>query len=45
MSFMFFSKQFHASQVKEAVAVMKESEQDDISQILKPVEKGEENVR
>lgn len=44
MSFMFFSKQFQAHQVKEAVAIMKESEQDAVSQGLKPLDKGEENV-
>ena len=45
MSFMFFSKQFQTHQVKEAVAVMRESEKDDSSQVLKPLAKGEENVR
>lgn len=44
MSFMFFSKQFQTRQIKEAVAIMQESEQDDVSQVLKPVPKGEENV-
>ncbi|CAN0008101.1 unnamed protein product [Scytosiphon promiscuus] len=44
VSFMFFSKQFQTRQIKEAVAIMQESEQDDVSQILKPVPKGEENV-
>lgn len=45
MSFMFFSRQFHSSQVKDAVATMNESEQDDASQVLKPLDKGQENVR
>lgn len=44
MSFMFFSKQFQTRQIKEAVAIMQESEQDDVSQVLMPVPKGEENV-
>lgn len=44
MSFMFFSKQFQSHQIKEAVAIMKESEQDEVSQVLKPLPKGEESV-
>eukprot|EP00752_Nemacystus_decipiens_P014270 g12691.t1 len=44
MSFNFFSKQFHAQQVKEDIAVMRESEKDGSSQVLKPLARGEENV-
>lgn len=44
MSFMFFTKQFQAARVKEAIKIMEDSENDDVSQILKPVPKGEESV-
>lgn len=44
-SFTFFSRQFQASQVKEAVQAMKESEADEVSQGLKPLKPGEEKVR
>ena len=44
MSFMFFTKQFQTARVKEAIKNMEASMTDDVSQTLKPVPKGEENV-
>lgn len=44
MSFMFFTKQFQAARVKEAIQNMEASKRDDVSQTLKPVPKGEEKV-
>lgn len=44
MSFMFFTQQFNASRVKEAVKVMQESEEDEVSAVLKPVPKEDESV-
>lgn len=44
MSFMFFTKQFQAARVKEAINNMEASKRDDVSQTLKPVPKGEEKV-
>lgn len=44
MSFMFFTQQFNASRVKDAVKVMQESEEDEVSTVLKPVPKEDESV-